>query len=60
VALIPIAALTIIGAEDISHRGPGASTYGILGVLYVLGVALPPLVERATRIEDRPASPEPY
>ena len=48
-ALIPIAALTIIGAEDVSHRGPGGNTYPILGVLYVLGVLLPPLVERATR-----------
>jgi hypothetical protein len=51
--LLPIAALTIIGAEDISHAGAGASgkTYSILGVLYVLGMVLPPLVERATRID---------
>jgi hypothetical protein len=60
VALIPIAALTILGAEDIHHRGPGTSTYGVLGVLYVLGIVLPPLVERATRTEDRLAPPEPY
>jgi hypothetical protein len=58
VALIPIAALTIIGAEDISHRGPGGGTYSVLGVLYVLGVVLPPLVARATRTEDRPATPD--
>jgi hypothetical protein len=52
VALIPIAALTIIGAEDIHHRGPGARTYGVLGVLYVLAIVLPPLVARATRDEN--------
>jgi hypothetical protein len=59
--LIPIAALTIIGSEDISNHGPAASakTYGVLGVLYVLAIALPPLVERATRIEEEPAPPHP-
>jgi hypothetical protein len=57
--LIPIAALAIIGSEDISNHGPAASakTYGVLGVLYVLAIALPPLIERATRIEDEPAPP---
>ena len=57
-ALIPIAALTIIGAEDItSPSGDGASAkvYGALGVLYVLSIALPPLVARATQ-EDDPLS----
>lgn len=54
-ALIPIAALTIIGAEDINSRpGEGASVkvYGALGVLYVLSLALPPLVARATQEDD--------
>jgi hypothetical protein len=54
VGVIPLAILTIVGAEDISSRhgeGAGARTYGILGVLYVLGMVLPPLVGRATRDE---------
>ncbi len=52
--LVPIAALTILGAEDVSRHGAAASakTYSVLGVLYVLGVVLPPLVERATRAHD--------
>jgi hypothetical protein len=54
VALIPIAALTIIGAEDITSPGEGASAkvYGALGVLYVLSIALPPLVAGATQEDD--------
>jgi hypothetical protein len=54
VALIPIAALTIIGAEDISSPGEGATakTYGALGILYVLSIALPPLVALATREDE--------
>ena len=53
--LFPIAALTIIGAEDITSRhGEGASVkvYGALGILYVLSIALPPLVARATQEDD--------
>jgi hypothetical protein len=58
--LIPIAVLTIIGAEDISNHGPAASwkIYSVFAVLYVLGIVLPPLVERATRIEDEPPATE--
>jgi hypothetical protein len=62
VALVPIAALTILGAEDVSRHGAAASAkaYSVFGVLYILGVVLPPLVARATRIEDLPAPPEPH
>lgn len=55
VSLLPIAALTIIGAEDItSSHGEGASVkvYGALGLLYVLSIVLPPLVAVATREDD--------
>jgi hypothetical protein len=58
--LLPIAALTIIGAEDVTHRGPSVKTYAILGILYVLGVVLPPLVERATRPEETAEEPVSY
>jgi hypothetical protein len=58
--LIPIAALTILGVEDISSHGPSASakTYSVLGILYILAIVLPPLVARATRIEGEPAPPD--
>jgi hypothetical protein len=62
VSLIPIAALTIIGAEDITSRhgeGPGAKVYGALGILYVLSIALPPLVARATQMDDEMPAPPP-
>jgi hypothetical protein len=51
--LIPIAALTILGVEDISNHGPAASakTYSVFGILYVLAIVLPPLVARATRAD---------
>jgi hypothetical protein len=57
--LLPIAVLTVLAAEDISHSGPdtGGRTYAVLGILYVLGVVLPPLVERATRPEGEPGPP---
>jgi hypothetical protein len=50
-ALIPIAMLTVLAAEDLSHSGQDTSgrTYSVLGILYVLGVLLPPLVSRASR-----------
>jgi hypothetical protein len=58
--LVPIAALTILGAEDVSNHGPATSgkTYSIIGILYVLAIVLPPLVERATRNEDELAPPD--
>lgn len=56
--LIPIAVLTILGAEDVSQRGPSVRTYAIFGILYVLAIVLPPLVARATRIEDGPPPPD--
>lgn len=62
VALIPIAALTIVGAEDLSSRsgeGASAKTYGALAVLFVLSIALPPLAARATRAENEGSPSEP-
>ncbi len=60
--LIPIAALTIIGAEDITSRsgeGASAKVYGALGILYVLSIALPPLVARATQVDDETSASHP-